>query len=270
MRESGFGTMGKDIRRKLRNDNDGKILVVGKNSETGIGKTTFAIQLCRFLDSTSDDWRAEEKAHIDIDEYIEAHMTRNKGSCLLLDEIEAGADSRRAMSNQNVHLSQAWATMRAQNIATVATLPSVSMLDNRMLELADYWVLVKQRGLAQPYKVVVNDFNGRVQRKAINPTKKGQPETGEHIQFTDLPGDDPDKKYLDSIKDDTVWDLTNDAKKLSASEHKKKKKKAVEDARREKRNEMIRDFYENTDLSTTDLSEFESVGVSQSQVSEIV
>lgn len=270
VRAAGFGTMGKDIRGKLRDDNDAKVLVVGKNSATGIGKTTFAIKLARYLDTTSDEWRAEEKAHISIPEYIEAHMTKPKGSCLLLDEIEAGADSRRATSHENVNLSKAWATMRAQNIATVATLPSVSMLDNRMLELADYWVLVKRRGLAQPYKIVVNDFNGKVQRKPLNPSKKGRPETGEHIRFEDLPGHDRDKNYLDSIKDDTVWDLTEEAQTLTAKEHKKQVRKAKHDAMKEKRNEMIAEFYAETEMSTTDLSKFESVGVSQSQVSEII
>lgn len=268
-REVGFGLMGKRIKRKLRNDNDAKVLVVGKNSQTGIGKTTFAIELCRYLDRTEEDWRAEEKAFISIPEYIEAHMEKRKGSCLMLDEIEAGADSRRASSHDNVNLSKAWATMRAQNIATVATLPSVSMLDNRMLELADYWVLVKARGVAQPYKVSVNDFNGKVQRKPLNPDKDGN---GEHIQFPDLPNDDPDKAYLDSIKDDTVWELTETAQKLSVKEHRKKVKKAIRDAKLEKRNEMIYEIYNDpeTDFSTTDLSNFEWVGISQSQVSEVL
>lgn len=267
LQEHGFGTMGRRIVRKLKNDNDAKVLVVGKNSETGIGKTTFAIELCRYLDQTDEDWSAEEKAYIDIPEYIAAHMEKRKGSCLMLDEIEAGADSRRATSHDNVNLSQAWATMRAQNIATVATLPSVSMLDNRLLELADYWVLVKKRGLAQPYEVSVNDFNGKVQRKPLSPDKNGN---GEHIQFPDLPANDADKNYLDSIKDDTVWELAESSEKLTVAEHKKKLNQEAEDAKREKRNEIIRDFYENTDFSTTDLSNFDSIGLSQSQVSEVI
>lgn len=267
MQNTGFGTMGRRLKHKLKNDNDGKVLVVGANSQTGIGKTTFAIRLCRFLDDTDDGWSAENKAFIDIPDYIAAHMKRPKGSCLMLDEIEAGADSRRATSHDNVNLSKAWATMRAQNIATVATLPSVSMLDNRMLELADYWVLVKQRGLAQPYEVRVNDFNGRVQRKPLSPDRKGN---GEHIQFEDLPGNDRDKSYLDSIKDDTVWKLTESAEKVTAKEHKKKLEKAKEDARREKRNEMIRDVYRNSELSTREMAELDSVGVNQSTISNIL
>lgn len=267
VQETGFGTMGRRLKHKLKNDNDGKVLVVGANSQTGIGKTTFAIRLCRFLDGTDEGWSAEDKAYIDIPDYIAAHMKKPKQSCLLLDEIEAGADSRRATSHDNVNLSKAWATMRAQNIATVATLPSVSMLDNRMLELADYWVLVKQRGLAQPYEVRVNDFNGRVQRKPLHPDKDGN---GEHVQFDDLAGNDPDKNYLDSIKDDTVWKLTESAEKVSAAEHKKKVEKAREDARREKRNEMIREVYRNSDLTTREMAELDSVGVNHTTVSSIL
>lgn len=262
-----YGTMGREIKRKLRNDNDARVLIVGASSQTGIGKTTLAIHLCRYLDITQQDWSASDKAHIDISNYIEAHMDNRKGSCLLLDEIEVGADSRRAMSHDNVNLSQAWSTMRAQNIATVATLPSVSALDNRMLELSDYWILVKARGLAQPFRVNVNDFNGNVQRKPINPNKDGM---GEHITFGDLPDGDADKEYLDSIKDDTVWNLTEKSTKLTQKEHKKQVQKAREKAREKKRNEMIRDFYNNSEMSTTDLAEMETVGVSQPQVSRIL
>lgn len=186
----------------------------------------------------------------------------------MLDEIEAGADSRRAMSHDNVQLSQAWATMRAMNIATVATLPSVSMLDNRMLELCDYWVLVKSRGVAQPYEVSVNDFNGKVQRKPLSPDKKGN---GEHIKFGDLDSDDPDKSYLDSIKDDMLRGLTKDSEKIRISECEERVQDAEKDARMEFRNEMIYELYHSdvVDVSTTDLGEMEFTEVSQSQASRI-
>jgi len=261
-RESGFGTMGRDARSKLRNDNDVKIIIVGQNSQTGIGKTTFAVQLCRDIDLTDDGWSAKEKAFVDVPEYIKAHQTMPKQSCLMLDEIEAGADSRRAMSHENVQLSQAWATMRAKNIATVATLPSVSMLDNRMLEMADYWVLVRERGLAQPYRVEVNDFNTKISRDPIR--------NGEHVRFGDLPDDDPDKKYLDDIKDDLVMELTANSERIKASEHERKVKQAREDARREKRDKAIYELYHNTDMTTRDLAEFDWVGVNQSTVSTVL
>lgn len=255
---SNFGILGQQAKRKLSNDNDIKIIIQGKNSQTGIGKTTLAIQLCRYIDS---DWSAEEHAFIDTREYVNAHMEMPKGSALLLDEIEKGADSRRAMSQENVDLSQAWATLRARNIATVCTLPSISMLDSRMLELADYWVLVKRRGWAQPYQVEVNDFNHKIQRKPL-PGKQ-------HIRFADLPSDDPDKEYLDEIKDQMLQE--EGPGHIPKPEHKKKVRNAEKQARKDMRNKLIKAFYrEVDDLSTTDISKIEEVSLSQSQVSNIV
>lgn len=252
-----FGMLGEEAKSKLSNDNDIKIIIVGSNSQTGIGKTTLAIQLCRFIDN---DWSAEKKAFVDVRKYVNAHLEYPKGSALLLDEIEKGADSRRFMSQENVDLSQAWATLRARNIATVCTLPSISMLDKRMMELADYWVLVKNRGLAQPYRINVNDFTGKIQRKPLV--------GDEHIKFVDMAPDDPDKQYLDEIKDEMLRE--DGMEHIPKSEHQRKLEKAVEESEREMRDEVLRELYAETDMSTTDLSNFDFVDVSQQQVSNIV
>jgi hypothetical protein len=266
---NGFGTMGSHAVDKLHSDNDVKILVVGANSQTGIGKTTFAIELARFLDQTTEPWDAREKAFIEIDEYIQAHLDYAKGSCLLLDEIEAGADSRRATSHDNVNLSQAWQTMRARNIATIATSPSMSTVDNRMLELADYWVLVRRRGIAQPFEIRVNDFNGKVQRKPINTNKDG---VGEHVTFPDLPDGDRDKEYLDEIKDNMLRGLTEQSKKVPYPEHREKIEKAVETGLREKRNQMMVQVYksEEIDSSMSALGNLPAVNLTQPSVSDII
>lgn len=270
VKQAGFGMMGAHAIDKLESDNDVKILVVGANSQTGIGKTTFAIQLARFLDQSGDQWDAESNAFIEVDEYIQAHLNYPKGSCLLLDEIEAGADSRRATSHDNVNLSQAWQTMRARNIATIATTPTMSTVDNRMLELADYWVLVKQRGVCQPFEIRVNDFKPqKVQRKPINANKKG---IGEHIVFPDLSDGDEDKKYLDKIKDEMLRGLTQDSQKIPYSEHKDKVQKAVETAMREFRNQLMVEVYESDEIdsSMSNLGDLPSVDLTQPSVSEIV
>lgn len=254
---SGFGLLGHKARQKLQSDNDIKIIIVGKNSQTGIGKTTLAIQLCRYIDP---QWSANKKAFIDPRDYVNAHMSYPKGSALLLDEIEKAADSRRANSHENVELSQAWATLRARNIATVTTSPSVNLVDKRMMELADFWILVKRRGWAQPYEIKVNDFNGKISR---------QPLPGnEHIRFADLDDDDSDKEYLDSIKDDMLQN--EGSKHIPKTEHEKEVRKTRQKAEKEKRNEIIQGLYRETDMSTTDLSNLDCIGLSQSQISNIV
>lgn len=257
---SNFGFLGRHAKQNLSNDNDIKIIIQGRNSQTGIGKTTLAVQLCRFIDP---EWTAEEKAFVDVREYINAHLDHPPGSALLLDEIEHGADSRRAMSSDNVELSQAWATLRARNIATVCTLPSISMLDNRMLELADYWILVKHRGLAQPFEINVNDF-------APNRTPQRKPLPGEeHIRFVDLPDDDPDKSYLDEIKDEMLRDDTSGY--ISKGDHKRELKKAKEEVRKEVRNDWIREVYQTFDEpSQRDIAGLDVVDVNQSTVATIL
>lgn len=258
-----FGSMGEIAKRKLNSDNDIKIIIQGANSQTGIGKTTLAIELCRYIDQTDDPWNAEEKAFVDVEQYVQAHLDYPKGSALLLDEIEAGADNRRSMSKQNVELSQAWATLRARNIATVATLPSISMLDSRMLELADYWILVKNRGMAQPFEINVNDF---APHRA--PQRKPLPNE-EHIRFPDLPPRDSDKKYLDKIKDDML--RGNGQGYVKESVCQERISKAKKEAKASMRDKMVRDLYNEVDgLTQKDLAEFECLDLSQPRVNQIL
>lgn len=254
-----FGTLGRIAKDKLSSDNDIKVIIQGANSQTGIGKTTLAIHLCRFID---DDWKAEEKAFIDVQKYLNAFLDYSKGSALLLDEIEHGADSRRASSHENVNLSQGWAKLRARNMATVATLPSTSMLDKRMLELADYWILVKKRGIAQPYHIEVNDFRPKrmPQRKPF--------QGDEHIRFADLPDKDPDKKYLDQIKDKAV--RGDELEQIPKPEHDRKIEQAKSDAKEDRRNELIRDVYHKTELSQYDIADLDSIDISRDRVGQIV
>lgn len=252
-----FGSLEKVALSKLRTDNDIKVIVQGADSATGIGKTTLAIKLCRTID---EDWSAEEKAFIDIRQYINAHLNKEKGSALLLDEIEKGADSRRFMTQENVDLSQAWATMRARNIATVCTLPTISMLDKRMLELADYWVLVKRRGIAQAFKVSVNDFTGKISRKPFP--------GDEHMWFGDLPEDDPDKEYLDNLKDDML--LSEESGYISKEEHNKELEKKLQESKMEWRDGIVKEMYEKTSATQNEISDLSFVDVRQNRVSQIV
>lgn len=258
MKATDFGTLGREAKRRLNNDNDIKIIVQGKNSQTGIGKTTFAIELCRFIDENG--WDAKEKAFIDIQNYLNSFLDMEPKSALLLDEIGTQADSRRATSTDNVELSQGWQMLRARNIATVATLPSTNTLDPRMLELADYWVLVKSRGIAQPFEIRVNDFNGRVARKPI----RGE----EHIRFVDLPDSDPDKRYLDNIKDEKVRD--GGMQTIKVAEHRKKLEDAREKAAKKERDRLIRSMYHSTDLSYSDIGDIPAIDLTKQTVGQIV
>lgn len=255
-----FGTLGRDAKRRLNNDNDIKIIIQGKNSQTGIGKTTLAIELCRWIDQ--NEWNAERKAFIDVDNYLSDYLDFERGSALLLDEIGAGADSRRATSTSNVELTQGWQLLRSRNIATVATLPSTNMMDPRLLELADWWILVESRGIAKPHRIQVNDFNGKVSRKPVGG------EDPERISFPDLPDNDPDKQYLDDIKDRKV--NAGGMETIKKAEHRKKLEEAREKAAQERRNEIIKSLYANTELSYRDIAELPTIELAKQRVGQIV
>lgn len=257
-RKANFGRLGRIAKAKLQNDDDIKIIIQGKNSATGIGKSTLAIELCRHIDENG--WNAKEKSFVDTQKYLNSYLEFGEGTALLLDEIGAGADSRRSMSSENVELSQGWQLLRSRNVATVATLPSTNMLDHRMLELADFWILVKQRGLAQPYEINVNDFTGTVSRDSF----PGE----EHIRFPDLPDGDEDKKYLDSIKDDMV--KGEDMKSIPLSEHQEKLSNAKDEAVNDYRDKVITEVYQNTQLTYEQIGQLDCIDLRKARVGEIV
>jgi len=110
--------------------------IVARDAATGTGKTTLAVQLAKTLDDNG--WTAD-MATLDPDTYAEKYTSEEtpKQSCLILDEAEQAADNRRSSSHGNVKLSHLWATMRYREIYSLTTLPSASMLDKRLKELAD-------------------------------------------------------------------------------------------------------------------------------------
>lgn len=256
-----FGSLGRQILNKLRNDNDAKVIIQAENSQTGVGKTTLAIQLCRYVDN---NWDPEENgAYWNVNRYVHDYNYGSipKGSAVLLDEIEMMADTRRSMSHQNIKLSQAWARLRNRNVLNVVTLPTVSMLDKRLLELADYWILVRERGVAQPYSIEVNDFKYTISR---------QPLPGnEHITFRKIPKSDPDYKYIEDMKA-KIGD--NDFDTIPVDDHKEKVEQAEEKARKDVRNEFIRCIYKDLDAKVTmrQIAALEPVGLDHSTVSSII
>lgn len=259
-----FGTLGQEIRERIADDYDAKIIVTSHNSQPGLGKTTLAILMARAWDPHG--WSAEDKAFMNAHEFHNAYMEEPEGTVLLFDEIENEADARRAVSSKNVELSQMLATQRFRNIVSIYTLPAVSMLDSRIMELADYWINVMDRGRAHPHKIYVNDYSGEVYRKWIGQADPGT--EGEIITWSDLPDDSTDKEYLDDLKRQHAH---LEREYVPQSEVHQQIDKAVEDAKREKRDTAICELYETVDgLSQSDLASMDWVGVSQPTVQRIL
>lgn len=142
------------------------VIIVARDGATGTGKTTLACQLAQSWDTHG--WTAD-RATLDPGTYADKYTSDDTPakSVLLLDEAEQAADNRRSMSNQNVKLSHLWATMRYREIYSIVTLPSASMLDKRLKELADVKIIVHNRGTAVAYKTKIDDHDGSYRAKRL-------------------------------------------------------------------------------------------------------
>lgn len=263
-----FGTLGREIRKAIADDFDAKIIITSHNSKPGLGKTTLAIMMAHAWDPHG--WSAEEKAFMQAYEFHNKYMEAPEGSVLLFDEIENEADNRRSMSGKNVNLTQMLATQRFRNIVSIYTLPTVSMLDNRMMELADYWINVMKRGEAHPYKIYVNDYDGTVSRKWI-----GQPEAGaegEKLRWSEPERGTQayrDKRYLDSMKEDHAH---LEREYVPQTDVQKQVEQAREEAQRERRDTIIRSLMAHNDVKAGagTIADLEGVDVSRPRVHQIV
>lgn len=149
------------VTRRLDRGQDCKILIYARDADTGCGKTTAAIDVCRLFDP---EWNAFHRGTLDFSDYIRMYSKAPLRSAILLDEVESTADSRRFMNKENIGLSHIWARLRIRQVVTVCTLPSVTMLDKRLKEMAHVILIALNDpiGRAHPYYVRVNDINQKV------------------------------------------------------------------------------------------------------------
>lgn len=165
-RDSRFNRLQQLYENRKRDGRTLLVIIIARDAATGTGKTTLACQLAKSWDTHG--WTAD-RATLDPGTYADKYTdddTPSK-SVLLLDEAEQAADNRRSMSNQNVKLSHLWATMRFREIYSIITLPSASMLDKRLKELADVKIVVHERGTAVAYKTKIDDHDGSYRAKRL-------------------------------------------------------------------------------------------------------
>lgn len=113
--------------------------IVTASSETGVGKTTLAVSLALLWDQHG--WQAEKAAVADAKRYSYLYDNSPPGSVLILDEAEKAANSRRAMSQGNVDVADAFAAKRYLQVFGILTAPSKSWVDKRLgSSAADYWI----------------------------------------------------------------------------------------------------------------------------------
>lgn len=175
------------------------------------------------------------KATLEPQSYINRYLETMPGEVLIMDEAEQ-LDSRRSMSNTNVEFADRWQQLRYRQVDSILTLPTSSALDKRLEELADIWINVIDRGLAEVYKTTVNDRSKEINQIPL-----------QTITWPDI-SDHEVKLQLDAKKK---------KKNEQQNERAKKEEEAVDPAKVKKqtRDEYMKAVYRETDLTQRDVAD---------------
>jgi len=175
------------------------------------------------------------KATLEPQSYINRYLETMPGEVLIMDEAEQ-LDSRRSMSNTNVEFADRWQQLRYRQVDSILTLPTSSALDKRLEELADIWINVIDRGLAEVYKTTVNDRTKEINQIPL-----------QTITWPDI-SDHEVKLQLDAKKK---------KKNEQQNERAKKEEEAVDPAKVKKqtRDEYMKAVYRETDLTQRDVAD---------------
>lgn len=252
--------LGKLYRKRVAQNRDLTVFIADWNLERGSGKTTLALRLAAAFDRT-DDGVTPEKGTISAQELIDGYTTHPKGSALVLDEGQADASNRRAMSGVNEALRKIVGMGRVEQKYLILTAPGVNQVDKDIRNMCDVWVFVRSLGEAQMFRVEYNPFGNH----------EVTHDWGTLRWTGDLPGP----------LQDTYDDLTRRKRKrlrgegddgegyVPASKVQESVEEAREAAERQTRDDLLRQMYNsNDDMTQQELAD--SVGLSRSRLADIL
>jgi hypothetical protein len=157
------------IRKRKKQGRDAKIFFTGLDGGTGIGKTHAAATMGYLLDTSPPvevagmDLRFRpEKCTVYGPEWMRLYDQMQPGSFILGDEWTSEGDARRSNSHKNVQMSYQWAMRRYREIMSGIILPSKADLDSRLQRLADYWVLIEERGKAIIHEIRIGKYDDQL------------------------------------------------------------------------------------------------------------
>jgi hypothetical protein len=252
--------LAKLYRKRIAQGRDLTVIVSDWNLERGSGKTTLALRLAQAADRT-DAGITPDKATISAESLADAYTSEPEGSALLLDEAEAGISNRRAMSGVNEAMRQVVGMGRVEQKYLFLTTPGVHQIDSDIRAMADVWILVREVGRAQMYRVRFNPFDGRALTDNWGVLRWPDARPAET---------DPTYKELTRQKRAALRGEGDDATGyVDAAEVEETAAKAAEEAERQKRDELLRQIYQqNDDMTQQKLAD--SVGLSRSRVADIL
>lgn len=252
--------LGKLHRKRVAQNRDLTVLVSDWNLERGSGKTTLALRLAAACDRT-DAGVTPDRATLSARQLTDAYTAEPSGASLVFDEAEAGVSNRRAMSSVNEAMRRIIGMGRVEQKYLFLTAPGVHQIDKDIRAMCDVWVFTRHVGEAQMFRVRWNPFAGH----------ELTDDWGTLTWSSDLPG--PLQDTYDALTHDKRRRLRGDGDDgegyVDASDAQERAERAAQNAERQKRDQLLRTIYENTDdMTQQDLGD--AVGLSRSRVADIL
>lgn len=252
--------LGKLYRKRVAQNRDLTVIVSDWNLERWSGKTTLALRLAQAADRT-DEGVTREKASLNAEELTDAYTSKPKGSSLVFDEAEAGISNRRAMSGVNEAMRTIVGMGRVEQKYLFLTTPGVHQIDSDIRAMADVWILVREVGRAQMYRVRFNPFEGKALTDNWGILRWDDARPG--------PLEETYKQLTEDKRAALRGEGDDGAGYVDASEVDKAAEQAAKEAERQKRDELLRQIYtQNEDMTQQELAD--SVGLSRSRIGDIL
>lgn len=247
-------------RKRVANHQDLAIIISDHQNRRGTGKTTFSLKLAQLLDRT-DDGITTEKVAIDPDELTDAYLNLPRGSALVLDEAEAGLSKYEAASAVNRAMRELVSMGRIREKYLVLNLPASSELDRDLKALCDFWFMVKAKGRALGHHLHWNPYQEEPRTPITEPW-----------EWTDIEADDPLRDVYDHLTDEKLAHLRGErdesSQRIPAQEVQHMVETAEQEAETDARNELLREFYTELDVTQEQLAEPLDIG--RSRVADIL
>jgi plasmid maintenance system antidote protein VapI len=243
------------IASRKRNERDAVILVTADDADRGVGKTSLAVTLGKLLDTSSSRFDAEQQATLSVPRFLQLYDELEQGSTLVLDEGEQ-IDARRSMSQENVDASLKMQTRRVNEIIVIITLPSADMIDNRIEQLADFWINCEVRGRARVYKKKIHRIKKTVYYKSL-----------QQLTWPNL-DDDEDYQILAQKKERFNEGEGQENGYIREDEVTERIEKARDTAKQTQRNELLEQVCGHEDIEQQQVAD--ALGLSPARVSQIL
>jgi len=247
-------------RKRVANSQDLAIIISDHQNRRGTGKTVFSLKLASLMDRT-EEGITTEKVAVGPDQLLEAYMKEPKGSALVLDEAEAGLSKYEAASAVNRAMRELVSMGRIREKYLVLNLPASSELDRDLKALCDFWFMVQNKGRALGHFLRWNPYS----------EEPRTPKT-ETWEWSDIPEDAELREVYDYLTSEKLAHLRGEreesSQRITATEAKSMVEEAKEEVRTETRNELLRNFYDDLDLTQRELAD--AVGLSRSRVADIL